>query len=397
MWRIIWFFTGYCRVQITGASPQWALNRLAEARIAFRRMNKTDAFTIELVLPAKDILRARAVCERAMCQLTLLRQYGFSQAFGGLLRRPVLLALLALAAAGAIVIPKFVFFYTVEGNKRVPSEIILRALDELGVGVGTYGPSIQPQAIKNKILCRIPELKWITIQQSGMRATVVVREREEAELTYERKTPQNVIASHAGVLTRVSVLAGNSLCKAGDAVAKGQLLVSAYTDLGYKTQVSGAMAEIYARTWRNSKTVTPSVRLKKLPAGRTQRRISLRIGRRRISFGGGVCPVNAGKTTEYRQFTLPGGIFLPLGIEITKITDYDTEEEAVPQAQAQTLLRACATGLAEQEMIAGQILDENLAYACVGGVYTQRAVFTCEEMIARTVNAEIFKDEDLHD
>lgn len=392
MWSIIWFFSGFCRVRITGASPQWALNRLSQARIVFRAPKKTDDFTIELLLRTKDVARASAVCTRAMCQLEQQAQYGFAYTFRGLWKRPALLVLLALAALTAIVIPKFVFFYTVTGNTRVPSAQILRALDEIGVGVGTYGPSIKPQVIKNQILCRIPELKWITIQQSGMRATVVVREREQPEPVYSRKTPSNVIASHAGTLTRVSVLAGNALCKPGDSVTQGQLLVSAYTDLGYKTQVSGALAEIYAKTWRKSETVTPAGQLQKKANGSTHRQICLRFGRQRICLFGDAGQIDSEKTTEYHQFSLPGGIFLPLGIEITQISDYDTVEKTMDEMQARALLRACAARQETQQMVAGQILDETLTYTLQDGVYLQHAVLTCEEMIARTVKAEIFKD-----
>ena len=394
MWRIIWFFMGYCSVRITGASPAWALGKLSEARIAFQNTKKIDDFTIELLLPAKDITRALAACERAMCELQIVKRYGFHCVFGGLLRRPVFLLLLVLASLAAIIVPKFVFFYTVTGNERVPEELILRTLDELGVGVGAYGPSIKPQAVKNKILCRIPELKWITIQQSGMRATVVVREREPSEVVYERKSPRNVVALHAGTITRVSVLAGNCLCKPGDSVTQGQLLVSAYTDLGYKTQVSSALAEIYAKTWRKSKTVTPATALQKQYTGETHRSISLRFGSRRVTlFGGGTDAMDCDKQTVYHQFTLPGGIYLPIGIEITQISDYDTREKELDEAQTQTLLRTFAARQETQEMVAGEILDENLVYACDGGVYTQYAQFTCEEMIARIVDAEIFKDD----
>ena len=99
------------------------------------------------------------------------------------------------------------------------------------------------------------------------------------------------------------------------------------------------------------------------------------------------------KQTVYHQFTLPGGIYLPIGIEITQISDYDTREKELDEAQTQTLLRAFAARQETQEMVAGEILDENLVYACDGGVYTQYAQFTCEEMIARIVDAEIFKDD----
>ena len=394
MWRIVWFFMGFCRARIKGASPQWALSRLSDARIAFQIPKKVDDFTIELLLPAKDITRAQAACMRAMCELEENERYGFRCVFGGLLRRPVLLVLLILAVSAAVIVPKFVFFYTVTGNERVPEELILRTLDELGVGVGTYGPSIKPQAVKNKILCRIPELKWITIQQNGMRATVVVREREPSELVYERKAPRNVVATRAGTLTRVSVLAGNCLCKPGQSVVQGQLLVSAYTDLGYKTQVSSALAEIYAKTWRKSRTVTPASVLEKQYAEESHRQVSLRLGRKRITLiGGGVNTAACDKKTVFRQFTLPGGISLPLGIEITEISDYDTVEKEADEMQAYALLRAVAARQETQDMVAGEILDESLVYACSGGGYLQYAQFSCEEMIARSVDAEIFKDD----
>ena len=32
MWRVIWFFLGVTRLQVTGASPEWCLQRLAKDR-----------------------------------------------------------------------------------------------------------------------------------------------------------------------------------------------------------------------------------------------------------------------------------------------------------------------------------------------------------------------------
>ena len=32
MWRVVQFFLGSCVVRITGASPEWALGRMTQAR-----------------------------------------------------------------------------------------------------------------------------------------------------------------------------------------------------------------------------------------------------------------------------------------------------------------------------------------------------------------------------
>ena len=161
---------------------------------------------------------------------------------------------------------------------------------------------------------------------SGMCAEVVVRERPEREPVLDRKTPQNVVASRAGVITEVLCFDGNCLVSPGQAVESGQLLVSAYTDLEFKTQVSAARAEIYAKTVRHTETVLPETALQKRPSG-TRRQLSLLLGNRRIClWGGGNSGSNCDKSTERRFFALPGGYFLPVGLEIVTIFSYDTYE-----------------------------------------------------------------------
>ena len=34
MWRLIWFLQGYVQAELRGASPEWALERLSNARVA---------------------------------------------------------------------------------------------------------------------------------------------------------------------------------------------------------------------------------------------------------------------------------------------------------------------------------------------------------------------------
>lgn len=236
MWRVIWFFLGVTRLQVTGASPEWCLQRLAKARVPFHFCGKPDAFTAGIWILRRDEARVTRLVRAAGCECHVEERGGFPAVFGGLQRRLWLPVLLLAAAAAAVIVPKFVFFYTVEGNETVPSAQILRELQELGVGFGTYGPSIKPQELKNQMLLRIPKLQWLTVQQSGMRAVVVVRERPEKEPVLDRRSPVNVVAARAGVLTRVQAEAGNCLCAPGQAVTAGELLVSAYTDFGFKTR-----------------------------------------------------------------------------------------------------------------------------------------------------------------
>lgn len=384
MWRVIWFFLGVSRLSITGASPEWCMQRLAKARIAFHFCAKPDDFTAEIWILRRDEARAAQQIRMGGCDCAVLERSGFSAVFDGLWKRPVLLILLAAAITAAILVPKFVFFYEVEGNEAVPSAQILRELQELGVGFGTYGPSIKPQELKNQMLLRIPKLQWLTVQQSGMCARVVVRERPDKEPVLDRKAPTDVIAARAGVLTRVEAVAGNCLCVPGQAVASGELLVSAYTDFGFKTQVTAARAEIYAETVRQAVCIVPETEQAKERRAAPRYAVSLLVGRRRISlFCAAVPEQSYEKETKTQYFTLPGGFSLPLGIAITRICEYDTREEKLRAQDAEDRLLELVQADALRDMIAGTITGCSVRTERSGGCIRLHASLRCEEMIAR--------------
>ena len=112
MWRVIWFFLGVSRLSITGASPEWCMQRLAKARIAFHFCAKPDDFTAEIWILRRDEARAAQQIRMGGCDCAVLERSGFSAVFDGLWKRPVLLILLAAAITAAILVPKFVFFCT---------------------------------------------------------------------------------------------------------------------------------------------------------------------------------------------------------------------------------------------------------------------------------------------
>ena len=393
MWGVLWYVLGCCRVRLMGASVQWALNELARRGVPVRRIARLDELHLEATILARDLPRARLAAQKAMCSLEPVRTWGLSKTLAPLRRRWGLCAALLLLVLAVAILPQFVWFYEVSGNERVPTQRILRELDAIGVGFGTYGPSIKPQEVKNQLLCRIPELQWLTIQQRGGTAVVVVRERPVTEPVNDRRTPRNVVASRAGVLTRVAVYEGGSLCKVGDVVSAGQLLVSGYLDWGYKTQVVGALAEIYAATWRKSCTVLPDTALRKTPTGETRRSVSLIVGRRRLSLTGSTrMAADCDRTTRRIQIALPGGHLLPVAIEISEQNVYDTEEMQAREADVRALLEQDAIRRARQDMIAGTITKSRLTLRHEGGCWRLYAALECEEMIARMKDAEIFKD-----
>lgn len=110
MWRVIWFFLGVTRLQVTGASPEWCLQRLAKARVPFHFCGKPDAFTAGIWILRRDEARVTRLVRAAGCECRVEERGGFPAIFGGLKRRLWLPVLLLAASAAAVIVPKFVFF-----------------------------------------------------------------------------------------------------------------------------------------------------------------------------------------------------------------------------------------------------------------------------------------------
>ena len=387
----LWYaLRGYTEMEICGASPEWALNRLTEAKIAFWDVIWTDALTLRLKVFRGKEEQTAALAGQAMCDCRILRRGGVFYALQGLRFRPVLLTVLLLDLLCVLVLPCFLFFFSVEGNETVPEELILRELEAAGVNFGTYGPSIYPKRVKDHMIHALPRLQWVTVFQHGCRAKIMVREREEIPQTQTKKGLANVVATQGGVITQQSVYVGQAQYQVGDTVARGDVLVSGVVDLERTYLLERAHAEVFARTWREICVCMPANFLEKQDRGGANYCVWLILGDRRIKIFGnsGISYDSCDKMISTKTMTLPQGLQLPLALEIEMFYPYTSEERKLEKGTAKLLLEGYALADVRDRMQAGEILEYRHTIEEKGGLYRMDAVLECHEMIARTVAAK---------
>ena len=142
---------GYVELEITGASPERCLNRLAEKDIPFWNIQQVDAFHLTCCLYTAHLEAARKEISAALCTEKVLRIRGLPHGVRGLRNRPVLIVGFLLALVLAYVSQCFVWFVRVEGAVEVPPEQILQAIDTEGVAFGAWGPKLDSQYLKNRM------------------------------------------------------------------------------------------------------------------------------------------------------------------------------------------------------------------------------------------------------
>lgn len=396
--RVWWYLRGYWIVELTGASPDWALNRLTEKRIPFWDMQWLDEFTVRISIFPRDLEVVRQTAEQAMCLLQDSTEMGLRQLVRGAIRRPVLWGTLLVGILTVVLLPKYVLFYEVYGNETVPDEMILRGLEELGIGFGVYGPDIRSQWVEDHMLNLVDGLQWVTVNQSGCKAVVEVRERPETPEVRDWKGFSNIVASRAGIITSQSVLTGQALKGVGDTVLEGELLVSGVVDLERTYLLTRAQAEIYARTWRRMEAVTPANYEEKGDAGESWQCIWLEIGKRRIKIFGnsGISDGACDKMIDRKILSLPGGGELPVSLLIETFTEREVNQVKADPDQVQRRLSAAVEETALAQMCAGEILRQEEAMTQDDVLCRLQVMLECREMIAETVEAN-WIEEDFED
>ena len=386
---------GQVRIRVETPFPERVLNLCGARNLAFWDMEWESETAFTCRLNRRDYYALRRAVKQLDCRLTVVRKEGVPFFLGRFRRRHALLAGLTLCSALLFFGSFFIWDFTVEGNQRVTDEEILRALQRQGVGIGTFGISLDTEDIRNHVLLEIPELSWVAVNVSGCRANVEVRERRTAPKPLDRKTPCNLVARRDGLVLRVQALGGVPQVMKGMSVTEGQLLISGVEDTGtFGTRFTAGLGSVEGRTWY---TLTANVLLtgaEKRYTGREKRLHSVIFGSRRIKFfaNSSIDSDQCDKITE-RTPVRVCGIPLPIIWETETLRFYETEPVTVTQARRQketgAALEAYLHSLVDPygevtasqvaSRLRGDVLTVTLTAECREELGTQAPIYTANE------------------
>ena len=328
---------GQLRIRTECAFPERILNLCSVRGMALWDLEweSETAFTCRISRRDYDMLRQSA--GKLECEIIVLRREGIPYFLRQFRHRQALLigtiGLSFLMLLGSF----FIWDFEITGNETVPEERILRALEMQGVGIGSFGLSLDGEDIRNHVLLEIPELSWIAVNVSGCRAKVQVRERViPPELVRERE-PTNVVARRAGLVLEVRALDGVASVLPGTSVTEGQLLISGVEDLEtLGSRVLSGMGTVQARTWYTLKTELPLTVYEKRDTEKNKTGVSLILGKQRIKFFSN-SSIEGEKydkiTNNYSGSVL--GIPLPVKLAVETCRFYETGPVRLDPVQAE--------------------------------------------------------------
>lgn len=319
-------------IECQGGYPERFLNLAAEQHVPLWDVRR-DKESLWCRADAVNYSRLRPVARRAQVRMRVRKKQGIVFRIRRLGLRWGIILGVALFYLVLQLLCSRIWVLRVRGNSTVPAEDIFAVLRPLGVYEGAVFSDVDMTDLRLTALQQLPDLIWLTVNQHGSIVTVEVQERTPITPITET-TPANVVAECDGIIVKIDTVRGQPTAKIGDAVRRGDLLISGVMDSKVGPQLKHAAGTVLART-------THTIRCT-VPLRDTISAVDRVITRSSLSVFGWKIPLYASGTlsaadtivTEHHPLTA-NNIPLPLGITHEQHT-YQ-KEMVITRTQAEAL------------------------------------------------------------
>lgn len=384
MKRIFNFVRGISRLEISGAEPEKLLNMLAENGTDFWDASPKNNFSIELSVHSSAYPQILDMQGKYGCEIRLISDTGGRKILSAFRRR--LSFLICFAASVSLLAASSLFVWRIDivGNDTISDAELIRRLSECGLYYGCFWPSVSSDEVRNKVLLAEKDIAWLSVNIRSSHAEVLVHERKPKPDIVNKSEYVDIVATRSGIIEKLSILEGDAGCAVGDAVLKGETLISgtALSETG-DTRFVHASGTVTARTWYDISAKTPLYEQRKTEIAHKGRTIYLQIGKKRIKIFGnsGNDGAACDKITKIRTLSFKDSFLIPLGIITERYCEYSTENVSIDEEKAiERLEKNLIDGLSEQ-ICDGSIVSSEFFVTKDDGVLTVSLRAECIENI----------------
>ena len=335
---------GFVTVSAEGSFTERFINICTRRGIMLRNVKRPGSEKIIADMDIADFRRIAPIARKSKTRVRIIRRCGLPFLLHRYRHRKAAVFGIAVFFVILWYLSSHVMGIEVTGNERLSTSVIISELGECGVRYGAGIKGLDSRKIQNRMMTRLDDIAWIGINIKGSRLYVEVKERLDTRVGMEKELPCNLIAARDGVVRLMDVKAGQNTVKVGEAVAKGDLLVSGAVDsVTHGIRYVHSFGEVYADTIYRQSGDYSVVYEEKIYTGAEKIFYSAEIFGKKIKFfKSGEKPfANCDKTEEVKEYRLPADILPSLFVRCEKYSEYMPKakrrsvEETVETAKAQ--------------------------------------------------------------
>lgn len=301
--RMIRYAQGYVKIRVSGYSTERFLNLCSYHQIQIWRLEpKKNSY--ELYMTLQGFRRLRPLARKTHTRISIVQRCGLPFFIYQNRQRQAFLAGLFLCIGLLFLSSSFIWDIHFEGNEKWTRETLLEFLDTKNVSPAMPKRKVDCSQIAKDIRAQYQDVVWVSASIDGSRLKIQIKENEDTispeeeagkfdtEGENEEVHPTDLIASEDGIITSIITRSGVPMVHVGDAVKKGDILVSSRVEVlndakeivGYQYRQSDA--DIYADTTMNYRDTMPLVYQEKQYRSRGKKKgWYVKLGSYSISLG----------------------------------------------------------------------------------------------------------------
>lgn len=216
---------GTVSLKIDGFDAVLLSEKLYESCKVISLYNKGDSLFLTVL--GSQFRKVKEICEAEKCVIEIIETHGFIFTLKKYFRRFGF-------AAGIIAVSALIFYLSnvvmkieIVGSADEAAKAEIREiLNSEGIHAGSYIPALNFLKISSALISQSENVAWASIGNIGSVVYVNVNMSTNKTEVENNRIPSNIISDKDAVIVKAEVLAGQLKVLVGDAVYKGQILVS---------------------------------------------------------------------------------------------------------------------------------------------------------------------------
>lgn len=352
---LLYYVLGYSEVSVSYEHLKEILNFFNREEIPLLAI-KTKEELASIRIYSKHEEKLITHFAHSCVELCLLRRVGIPQLIKKYRHRIGLISGLILLFAAMYISPMFIWQINITGLESLNYVDVIKLLNDAGVRVGAFSPTLDRSKIYSKILLESDEISWISVNMQGSSANVEIVERDAGYASKIRADGANIVAAKDGQILDANIIKGRRIAQNGEVVNKGALLVSGvYDSVKMGTRFVYADAEVLAKVTDEFNTEIPLQNTEKIYNEEIILEVYIKLFGKSINILKNYSKSTLNYDTIIREdvFPIAGLDKLPIVIKTVCALPYEdvpivlSVEEALERAKRETHLMITAADYSE--------------------------------------------------
>lgn len=395
------YLYGAVRIVIVGENKERFVNLCRSSGLYVWDIRKEKDCT--LCISVSDFFQLKPVVKKTAVKIKILEKYGIPFLLYQYRKRSMFFAGIAVSFCLIYGLSRYIWNLEIVGNFSHSDYEISALLKEISIKPGIAKKELDCDKIEKEIRNHYFDITWVSVEVSGTRLIVHIKENEE-NLQEKEKKPEvteggyDLVAEQEAVVTEVVMRSGTPAVKAGMEVKPGDILVYGHYDVVndsnevVRTQYLLADADIYGKVVYSYEEELPFVYQKKEYEKDSKVRFSIRIGDKLFKITDNKKEQEE-VMTEENQLSIYGNFFLPVYVIKSTYHAYQIKDYIYSEEQAKSICEEKLAYFIEKlEKNTIQIVENNVTIESDGEVCRSSGTITVIENIGKLQKTVVQED-----